>query len=497
MVQRMFHHTKIGILNFVPQMGTFVGILIKMKCFWSTFLLVCGLAFSADRQQLMRIAEEYMRTGEEQKALVTLQQIRALDTSAAGIDKRILDLQVKLGMWVSSDPYVQSTWVAVDPVRLDQVKPAGYDSLFQLARQLVEKEQYPESMRILAFLKDKAPTHKQYGPYYQEQRLRLASLSSRHLTIAESLLVQRSWDLALMELHRAAFYAPEDARMQERIQTVQNARDASLTALKSDLALHQGKGDFTSARQTCAKGILEFPEENVFRLTLDSLQNQDNAGVEKLRDDLQKARTKGDWATLERLLVTAKAEMPSDPEVKALQAELVTQQMNKVKFDRWMEDARTALRNRQFANAESSLQSALELQPNSQLATKLLAEVQNAQKTAQAEEEKIKELQKLSTQVKTGQVQSDKVGDLKLTGSAKVDQEVKQVQREVRKAEFARTPENDRKAQEYFLAGIARYRAGEYQEALRLWKQVLELNPSHEQAAKYIANVQQKLSRLK
>jgi len=493
----MFHLTKIGILNFVPQKGTFVDILIEMRWFWFTLLAVCGLAFSADRQQLMRIAEEYMRTGEEQKALVTLQQIRALDTSAAGIDKRILDLQVKLGMWVSNDPYVQSTWVAVDPVRLDQVKPAGYDSLFQLARQLAEKEQYPESVRILAFLKDKAPNHKLYGPYYQELRLRLATLSSRHLSMAESLLVQRSWDLALMELHRAAFYAPEDARMQERIKSVKSARDASLAALKTDLSQQQSSGDITRARQTCAKGILEFPEESIFQMTLDSLQSQDKAGAEKLREDLQKAKAKGDWVALERLLVSAKVEFPSDPEVKALQAELVTQQMNKVKFDRWMEDARTAMRNRQFANAESSLQSALEIQPNSQLATKLLAEVQNAQKSALAEEEKIKELQKLSSQVKSGQVQSDKVGELKLTGSAKVDQEVKQVQREVRKAEFARTPENDRKAQEYFLAGIARYRAGEYQEALRLWKQVLELNPSHEQAAKYIANVQQKLSRLK
>ena len=98
--------------------------------------------------------------------------------------------------------------------------------------------------------------------------------------------------------------------------------------------------------------------------------------------------------------------------------------------------------------------------------------------------------------MKSGQLKEAKKVDLSLTGAKQVDQEVKQVQRTIREAEFAHTPENDKKAQELFLEGIAKYRVGDYKEALEKWNQVIRLNPDHEQAKKYIANVKLKLARM-
>lgn len=467
---------------------------------WKYYIFLCCLwsaLFAQDREELLRSGESYLRSGEEAKALIMFQKARAQDTSLAEIDRKIRDLQVKMGMWVSEDAVAQSDWVSVDSVALRSVKPAKYDSLFGLAKSFAQKERYAESMRILAFLNEKAPTNKNYGGFYEELRIRLGVLSRRHLTIAESLWVNKAWDLAIAEIKRASFYAPEDKAMNTRLELVESLKSESYNELVELMNSNLRENNRQGALATCVRGSIEFPQDPLFARVMDSLKVNAQMREETLKEKLAKAQTAKDWERMEQLLKQAAIEMPKDTEVRILQMEQQERQKAKLKFDLWIEEARNALRNKQFVMAQSHIQKALEIQPESLLARKLEQDVNAALKLVKEEEEKLKEIKELTTQVKNGQAQVEKVKELKLTGSPKVDQEVKQVQREIRVAEFKRTPENDRKAHDLFLAGIAKYRNGDYQDAVDLWKKVLTLNPNHEQAPKYIANVQNKLSRVK
>jgi tetratricopeptide (TPR) repeat protein len=233
---------------------------------------------------------------------------------------------------------------------------------------------------------------------------------------------------------------------------------------------------------------------------LRALEQRRKAG---LRDSLEKqfltSMQAGNIGLGAMQLQRMKTEFP-DADLSTFQKQL-DQQKNQFQkqrdFENLLEIARRNSQDGLIAQSKEALLNALKIQPESPVAKQMLADIQREEaRQATVEEQRRKDLQKAEALLAAGQIQSAKKVDLSLSGVGKVDQEVKQVQRNIREAEFARTPEKDRRAQELFLEGIAKYRVGDYEEALEKWKLVLQLNPDHDQAKKYMANVKQKLSRM-
>jgi len=535
-----------------------LGYNIPMRILW--ILWIFGLVthvMAEDRSQYISSADDYMKLGQYGKALVQLQKARSLDAAQVTIDQKIRECQMRLGAWVSSEASGGEDWIEVDKLRLDEVPATSHDSLFHVAQGLEQRENYETALRIYAFLAEHRSDRKDFGKAYKELRIKLEQMAQNHSEVGEIFLKQGRLEKAREEFTRASFFQPSNAFFPERIKQIDTKRKELLQALDARLTEVLASGDVDQALVVADHAFREFPEQERFRKVLDSLQV---AHKDVLATTLQECRdllAKQDYAKADARLREALVRFPGEGEIAELQQEArskleasrraaqvdsldrslqkaiaegnvglaqgllqgmstlgasgvnLTERTNQVNelrqkvqgqrdFENALDKSRRALRDGMLDSAKIALQQAMALNAQSPVVQQMLQDIKREEsREAEVEVSKRKDVQRAEAFVKAGQIQSAKKVDLTLTGANQVDQEVKQAQRAIREAEYARTPENDKKAQDLFFQGISSYRIGDYADALQKWTLVLKLNPDHEQAQKYIANVKQKLARMK
>jgi|GEM_PF-3310049 len=507
-----------------------------------------------EQAALVKSAEAYMKSGEYPKALLQLQKARSLNSAELKVDQMMRQCLVHMGDWVPSGG-TNSEWIDVDRLRLDDVLPKGYDSLFRVGKSMEERENYDIALRIYSHLTEKQPGNKDYGKAFQDLRLKIEQLAQNHVDVGEIYLKQGRFGRALEEYHAAQFFRPRDAFIVDRIKLATERQNELHKSYDERLQSLLQKGNRDQAMLVAEKAFRDFPEEENFRKALDTLQSLRSSNLQKVLAQCRAAIDSGNFEKAESQLQNAMLTFGGEPQIDALYQEAhkkLEQQRNKERsdstratfaqaveqgntslaagamqalqrqgdtvgiqklqvkldelkgrqqalrdFEATVDRARRALKDGVFDEAKAALQKAMEMNAVSPVARQLLDDVHREEaKALEVEQAKRKDVQKAEALLKAGQLKEAKKVDLSLTGTHQVDQEVKQVQRNIREAEYARTPENDKKAQDLFLEGIGKYRAGDYQDAVDNWTQVLKLNPDHEQAKKYIANVKQKLARM-
>jgi len=498
-----------------------------------------------------------MKIGQYGKALVQLQKARAMDSAQVSIDQKIRECQIRLGNWVSSESVSNNGWIEVDKLRLEEVPAKSQDSLFQVAKRLEERENYETALRIYAFLAEHYAERKDFGRAFQDLRLKVDQMAQNHSEVGEVFLKQGRLEMARQEFSRARFFQPNSVFLINRIQQIDQKRQELLQSLNSRLTQVLTLGDVDQAVVLADRAFREFPDQGRFRKTLDSLQAIQNKALRKTLQECRNLLNEQKYAQADARLREALVRFPGEVEIAELQQEARTkleasrrnakadsldrnlqkalaegnlglaqgllqslttvdgkrvkesgreQQVKELQqrvqglrnFEAALENSRRALRDGDLESAKLALQAALALNAQSPVAVQLLQDIKREElRRSEVEDSKRKDAQRAQALVKAGQIQSAKKVDLSLTGATQVDQEVKQAQRAIREAEYERTPANDKKAQALFFEGISSYRVGDYVDALQKWTLVLKLNPDHEQAQKYIANVKQKLARMK
>lgn len=525
---------------------------------WVILLSVLAFAQAKSKawDQLTLDADTYMKQGQYGKALVQLQKARALDSQQVMLDIKIRECQFRLGTWVPGQDATNMAWIEVDKLRLPEVPIKSFDSLFRVAKGLEERESYEIALKILGHLAEKAPAKNEYVKAYQSLRIRMDQMVVNHTEVGEVFLKQGRFSEAREEFRRALFFRPGDPFVQERLRLVESKQSEMLASYRSQLRVALRQDEAEASLVLADRAFRDFPLQPEFKRAADSLRQVHASKKEKVLQDCRTMITKGEIAAAEAKLREALVQFPGEPAVVQLQMEaqrlldgqkrngmrdslekqfhqaiqsgnlgLGAMQLQKLRtefpevdyskqqgildqkkgqyqkqreFEGTLESARRYMKDGLLSQAKEALQTALAMQPESPVAKQMLADLQREEvRSVAIEEQRRKDLQRAEALVAAGQIQSAKKVDLSLSGVGKVDQEVKQVQRTIREAEFARTPEKDRRAQELFLEGIGKYRVGDYEEALEKWKLTLKLNPDHDQAKKYVANVKQKLSRMR
>lgn len=519
--------------------------------------LAQGSSLTAEQKVLVQSAEAYMKKDQYQKALVQLQKARTLNQAEVSIDEKIRECHIRLGNWISPEDAALSGWIETDKLRLQEVQPKAYDSLLRVGKTLESRENYETAERIFSFLAGKEPSNKSYGKAFQDLRLKIEIQAQNHMEVGEVFLKQGRFSKALDEFKAALFFRPKDPYLIDRIKLVEIRQVELRGTYRKRLSKVLAEGDRDQAAVVAERAFREFPDEMYFRRTLDSLttvrldalsklldqarsmvdaskgseaipmlrealvtfpgevqvldllqQAQVQAEAQKrkiwldsLRTEVDRALEQGNLSLAGSLLQNLKSGGATSAETEKQEKVLIEQKnraQSQREFEAILEKARKSMKDGNLKESRKDLESALAMNPQSPVAKQMFLDVQKEEaKLAEIEESKRKDVQKAESFVKSGQIQSAKKVDLSLTGAKEVDQEVKQVQRAIREAEYARTPENDKKAQELFFEGIGSYRLGDYQEAFEKWNQVLKLNPDHEQAKKYVINVKQKLARMK
>lgn len=518
-----------------------------------------GLGFSQPPskawEQYIKEANSYMQSGQYGKALVQLQKARALDSLQLKLDQKIRECQIRLGTWVPGQGAASLEWIEVDKLRLQEVPAKSYDSLLRVAKSLEERENYEVALKILAHIAEKAPNKKEYLKAHQDLRLKMDQLVVNHTEVGEVYLRQGRFGGAREEFRRALFFKPSDPYLLDRVKLIESKQAEMLSSYRSQLKMALEKKDVEASILVADRAFRDFPKELEFQRKSDSLRSLRELEMNKILTECRKSMASGQIGQAEARLREALVQFPGEPAVVQLQLEaqqllerskknarkdslekqfaqamesgnvgLGNMHLQRLKsefpeedyskeqeslnqrkgqfqkqqdFENILESARLFMQDGLLTKAKETLQSALAMQPESPVARQMLEDLRKEEsKQATVEGQRRKDVQKAEALVAAGQIQSAKKVDLSLSGVGKVDQEVKQVQRTIREAEFARTPEKDRNAQSLFLEGIAKYRTGDYEEALGKWQEVLKLNPEHDQAKKYLVNVKQKLSRM-
>lgn len=522
---------------------------------WLVIVLSFAYAMGSAWDQYLKDADQYMKQGQYGKALVQLQKARSLDSQQVNLDSKIRECQIRLGSWIPGQNAASMEWIEVDKLRLQEVPEKSYDSLLQVAKSLEDRENYEVALKILAYIAEKAPAKQEYAKVHQSLRLKLDKMVVNYTEVGDVFLKQGRFGEARDEFRRGLFFRPNDAYLQDRLKLVESKQGEMIATYRSQLKASLAKQDAEASLAIADRAFRDFPDDRDFRRVADSLRSLHESDRESVIQECRSLLAKGEIGSAESKLREALVKYPGDPTVMQMQADalraleqkrkaglrdslekqflasmqagnigLGAMQLQRMKiefpganlsilqkqldqqknqfqrqrdFENLLEIARRNSQDGLIAQSKEALLNALKIEPESPVAKQMLADIQKEESRQTAvEEQRRKDLQKAEALLAAGQIQSAKKVDLSLSGVGKVDQEVKQVQRNIREAEFARTPEKDRRAQEIFLEGIAKYRVGDYEEALEKWKQVLQLNPDHDQAKKYMANVKQKLSRM-
>lgn len=478
-----------------------------MNLFAAILMIASGGADSRESAgSLYRSAQELLRAGEPNKAMVVLLQLRKKDSLQLEVDRLMNQCRAKLGKWV--DPADGDFWSDVDDgyVRSLREKP---DSLARLAQTYAAAENFPSALRIYGHL---ARAHTADAAILKAHRDLLAQQErkvSYHRARAEGATKRGAHAEALEEWRLALSARPEDPVLQTGSYSA--AETARLSQETSERLLNQAlrNQDTEAALGILLKARIAFPGVAQYRTLEDSLQQQRRATIARL---VAQVDSLGEAGNVKDALDAADALRKAYPKDPALE------QMRETLLER-LESRR---RRRVLEGAETAFESALQ-QGNLGMAGNLVGdlsargiqgrELEKMRKrldSLQAKEKNQATFQEVLKQSRQALAQGDRAkARAGLQRAVEMQPDNLMARRlsvsvgaalEVRPPEVAvpkTADDRSGKVNALVLAGISAYRAGEYKVAMAKWKLALEMDPACTQAAKYLANVRRKQERLK
>lgn len=467
---------------------------------------------------LLGQARELLISGHPAKAEILLKRARALDSTQSEVDRLRAQCRAALGQWVP--PEGGSDWILGDD-RLTVAVREKPDSLFALAQSLLGKEDIALAARIAWALSQSNAASPAHLKLSQELRSRQDALIAFHADLARKAQGRGDLEEVAAQWRLAWSARPEDAALRDQVQRAEDVRRSAIADLRSILAKALASKDESSAYEIASKARVAFSATAPFQRVYDSLRvfrmaarnarlDRINAmadqGMEQeamdamealvesdamdpslelaqsmLQSRLQKRRRRAQVAELVRVCESAVAggdilrssealadlrKLGADgPELDRLPARIDSLRATRKAldaFDETMAQARAALRSGDASAARAQLQKAAVLQPSSAVVKGLLASLAASRQAVVAG----------SAKGLTNPVAAS-------SGTADL------------------APDELRRSKELLLAGVAAYRAGEYDRAIQSWKQVLEIDTGCVQARKYLANVGLKQTRLK
>lgn len=484
----------------------------------STVIIAIGSLFSGTAapegsEALVRGARELLRAGHPAKAKALLKQARSLDTNQVEIDRLVAQCQARLGNWVP-DPW-SSEWVPGDD-RLQQAARRNPDSLAKLVQNLVAAEDLPGAVRIGWALSQSHASDTGDQRAYQALRLRQDSRIAFHRDLALGAQGRGELGEAASQWRMAWSVRPEDSGLRDMVERSEQASLAAGQLFRSELRQALAQGDGVVALDLARRGRIAFPGMEPFQEVFDSLDASWRAARERsmtriteladqgrdqeamglmeslvaaepqdvflvqaqttLQNRLQRRRKRilatelvrsgeaavqaGDLSRAEEVLVDLRRIGSDGSEFDRFEARVDSMRSvdrNAAAFAEAMSAARFSLKSGDVVGGRVFLQKALNLQPSNAVAKNLLASLAGARSPS---------------------------GSPKSAG-------------ETGFASSANAREAQTKAKELLLAGVAHYRAGEYDQAIAKWTKVLALDSTNVQARKYLTNVGLKRARLK
>lgn len=453
---------------------------------------------------MTRSAKALLDEGHARKAMALLRKARALDPRQAELDRLLDACRARLGLWVS--PEASAQWIVPDDllVQLARERP---DSMTAVARGLVQSEDLGEAVRVWGALASSHASSTTVVEGFRDARARQEMRVAFHLEQARRSVARGQLAEALLQTRMAWSARPDDPLLREKADQAQRALEQGLETLGRDLRRRIAGGDLPGALETVRWIRVAAPAVDSFRQIQDSLSGRRLEGLRaRLREIESMIQAGSERRAVEAMLDLGDAD-PQDPfvatSVKALGRRLEEQRRRRrldslagsvedairsgdgaratavfetlqrtgrgdsaelrlrprvdsirqaeraiETFNEGLDNARVALARRDLAAGRSALQRALTAKPGNVVARKLLVDVEAAPAPPPV---------------------VDRPPDDRLA----------------------------RRVRGLLVAGVAAYRAGEYEAALAQWQEALELDPACVQAKRYIDNVGKKQERLR
>ncbi len=503
-----------------------------MVCF--LFLLSASpfAGTTATPQKTTSLAKKLIADHQYQAALKILLDERYQDSKASVINQMVRECQMALGLWLEPPfPGKSSTWIPLG--ENGQVASlnisADPDTAFARATRLITEQYFHSAKTIL----DVLVQQRQAKPEWIDARIALVSqmerLASMHGAIADSLMELGRLQQASLEYQQALVYRKDDSTLIQR----KNRADAqilkSLQVFRASLDSLEAMNLFSQALrlilQEEASGTLEngmasrraalvlkseetkekwrklvatkisskafreadsvinlalraFPADPDFLATLKARNEAENAWLTKLAaDSLERAFAKaihagdvGNASLFQRQLQGISANEASSTSRQLQVDSLLAQAQMREKMEDILGRARKAMRESDFSEASGLLKTILAFNPSSQIAKSLLAD-----------------LAALESQRKPKKNKPEPIA-IEAPDTSASDESGKISEEQTTTSEENKT---------LMLEGIRKYREGSYDAAVVIWERLLKTDPGNIQARKYVANVKQKLERMK
>lgn len=238
--------------------------------------LVVALAGSdaGESAMLVRGARDLLREGLPSKALVQLRRARALDSAQVEIDRLMWRCRVEMGEWVPPEAGGQDVWTDVGRMELEAVPPAGFDSLFGVARGLETAEDLPSALRIYASLARRMPENAVWSRAYADAEARQEAQVASHLRSAELAARAGKLESALLEYRLAHAAKPDDPVLQAKVGNAEEAVEASILDYRKRIARCLAGGDVECALDAALRALESHPSDSGFRAQVDGLSSQ-------------------------------------------------------------------------------------------------------------------------------------------------------------------------------------------------------------------------------
>lgn len=488
-----------------------MGILLSMILVATT-----GAVNDTDEaSKLIRGAQELLKEGQPAKALVQLQRARALDSIQEGIDQLMWRCRIKMGEWVPPDAARMNAWIELEKNGLDAILPSKFDSLYQVGQDLEAKEDLGTAIRIYSFLVRKVPDRSDYVETFKVALSKQDLSVAAHLGIAEDLVRKGRLSEALVECRLALFAKPDDPALQRRVDDLESAVRVSVDNFRSRIARDIASRDPQDALDVVQQALVVHPDDSTFRRQADSLIGAKRTVVASKLEEVGRLIDAGQETRAVGVLASAMKDYPDDPIFAQTFEELkerINKKRQKAELDALSRSFEAAIARGDAGRAKS-----------------LVANMQGKGVKASTLErmgarvDSLREAQAARIVVDEGLASARKALGANDKASAKValqqslsknpDNTVaKGLLEDLNKAESAPAPARPEPAARAappskelvwmqqvntsLLSGIASYRKGDYKAALDSWNEVVKMDPSNQEARRYIANVRQKLARL-
>ncbi len=479
----------------------------------SSLSIVCALlqlAHAPDAGEaatLLRSAKALLREGEPRKALVLLNRARALDSTQSEVDALANQCRAKLGMWVPSD--TRAEWATTEG-RLEEAVRARPDSMGEQARRSLEAEDIARAVSIYWLLANGGGSNQTWMNAYRDARTRQEMKVAFHLELARVANSRGLLSDAEKQWRIAYAARPDDALLREKVDASAESMRSTLKMFENELRRHQVGRDQTGALETLRRILVAFPGEERFRRMRDSLQEIKRVAILKRIEAINGLVDAGrDQEAMDAMEDLGESD-PQEPMLALAQESLykrIQARRRNAAMDSLARSVEDAIRDGDGALASSLFDELQELGPTDAVDARLRPRIDSLRAAERNTAAYRDAMSSVRRSLARKDVNAGRAG-LQKALAVKPDNPVAKnllVDLQSARAESpAQAPKplplddaSTRKVRELLLSGVIAYRAGEYDNAMARWRQVLELDPGNVQAQRYLANVGKKQARLK